>query len=143
MSTNLREELRDLAERLPENATWKDVLYEAYVRQEIEKGLREARHGEFAGDTEVKSAFARWGYKLKLKWTREALRQLTHGQKNGSVPILGRLFMLSNELYVSYRERVPTPFTASCDCLIDECTKTSRSGLIRDCLGPKSRCYLL
>ena len=46
MAANIREALHNLADRLPEGATWKDVAYEAYVRQEIESGLEEARLGE-------------------------------------------------------------------------------------------------
>lgn len=65
MAANLKESLHQLAEQLPESATWKDVLYEAYVHQEIEAGLEEARRGEFASDDEVKSAFAKWGVQIE------------------------------------------------------------------------------
>lgn len=58
---SIKEALHTLAEQLPADATWKDVAYEAYVRQEIEAGLVEAQRGEFAGDDEVKEAFAKWG----------------------------------------------------------------------------------
>lgn len=61
MAANLRETLHELADQLPTNATWKDVVYEAYVRQEVEAGLDEARRGEFASDEEVKATFAKWG----------------------------------------------------------------------------------
>lgn len=67
MVTNLRETLHALADQLPEGATWKDVAYEAYVRQEIEAGLDEARRGEFATDDEVKSAFAKWGVQVETE----------------------------------------------------------------------------
>ncbi|MGH8504136.1 MAG: hypothetical protein ACREVE_17105 [Gammaproteobacteria bacterium] len=63
----MREELHALAECLPEDATWKDVLYEAYVRQEIEAGLEEARRGEFATDQELESAFAKWGVQIETE----------------------------------------------------------------------------
>lgn len=65
MAANIREALHALAEQLPEGATWKDVAYEAYVRQEVEAGLAEARRGEFSADDEVKSAFARWGVQIE------------------------------------------------------------------------------
>jgi len=65
MAANLRDALHTLADQLPEGATWKDVAYEAYVRQEIEAGLEEARRGEFATDDEVKSAFAKWGVQVR------------------------------------------------------------------------------
>ena len=67
MAANLKEELHWLADHLPAGATWKDVLYEAYVRQEIEAGLKEAQHGEFATDAEVKSAFAKWGVQIETE----------------------------------------------------------------------------
>lgn len=38
MAANIREALHTLADQLPDGATWKDVAYEAYVRQEIEAG---------------------------------------------------------------------------------------------------------
>ncbi|MHB8425832.1 MAG: hypothetical protein ACYDB9_11915 [Gammaproteobacteria bacterium] len=67
MAANLKEELRWLADHLPDGTTWKDVLYEAYVRQEIEAGLEEARHGELATGAEVESAFANGVCRLKPK----------------------------------------------------------------------------
>ena len=67
MAANLRETLHQLADQLPESATWKDVLYEAYVHQEIEAGLEEARRGEFASDDEVKAVFAKWGVQIEAE----------------------------------------------------------------------------
>lgn len=61
----LKEALHHLADELPENATWKDVAYEAYVRQEIEAGLAEARRGEFAREEDVKNTFAKWGVQVE------------------------------------------------------------------------------
>ena len=57
---SIKEELHVLAEQLPADATWKDVAYEAYVRQEIEAGLAEAKRGDFASEDEVRDAFAKW-----------------------------------------------------------------------------------
>jgi len=67
MAANLKESLHQLADQLPESATWKDVLYEAYVHQEVEAGLEEARRGEFASDEEVKVAFAKWGVQIETE----------------------------------------------------------------------------
>jgi predicted transcriptional regulator len=58
---SIKEALHALAEQLPADATWKDVAYKAYVRQEIEAGLAEAKRGEFAGDDEVSNTFTKWG----------------------------------------------------------------------------------
>ena len=67
MAANIREALHNLADRLPDGATWKDVAYEAYVRQEIESGLEEARRGDFATDEEVRSVFAKWGVQIETE----------------------------------------------------------------------------
>ena len=67
MAAILKEALHHLADQLPENATWRDVLYEAYVRQEVEAGLTEARRGEFATDEEVKETFAKWGVQIETE----------------------------------------------------------------------------
>ena len=48
MTVPITDALHALAEQLPDDATWKDVAYEAYVRQEMEAGLAEAQRGEFA-----------------------------------------------------------------------------------------------
>ena len=68
MSTNahnIKQALHALADQLPDNATWKDVVYEAYVRQEIEAGLSEAQRGEFASADDVQTAFAKWGVQVE------------------------------------------------------------------------------
>ncbi len=62
---SIREKVHHLADELPAEATWKDVLYEAYVRQEIEAGLQEAERGEFASDADVQSMFAQWGVQIE------------------------------------------------------------------------------
>jgi len=64
---SIREKVHHLADELPGEATWKDVLYEAYVRQEIETGLQEAERGEFASDTDVQSMFAQWGVQIETE----------------------------------------------------------------------------
>jgi len=64
---DLKQALHTLADQLPEDATWKDVIYEAYVRQEIEAGLSEARCGEFASADEVQEAFAKWGVQVEAE----------------------------------------------------------------------------
>ena len=70
MSTNahdIKQALHSLADQLPDNATWKDVVYEAYVRQEIEAGLSEARRSEFASADDVQAAFATWGVQVEAE----------------------------------------------------------------------------
>ena len=53
----VKEEVRDLAESLPEDATWDDAMYELYVRQKIAAGLRAADEGRVVPQEEVKRRF--------------------------------------------------------------------------------------
>lgn len=53
----VKEEVRDLAERLPEEATWDDVMYELYVRQKIAAGLQAADEGRVVPHEEVRRRF--------------------------------------------------------------------------------------
>jgi predicted transcriptional regulator len=56
MST-IKEEVRDLADKLPEDATWDDAMYELYVRQKIAAGLKAADEGRVVSHEEVKRRF--------------------------------------------------------------------------------------
>lgn len=66
MSTNsdpLRQRLHELADQLPADATWDDVIEEARFRKAVEAGVAAADRGAFASEDEVKAAFARWNVK--------------------------------------------------------------------------------
>ena len=41
----LRHKVHQLADQLPANATWEDVMYQVALRRSIEKGLAEADAG--------------------------------------------------------------------------------------------------
>lgn len=62
---NIKQEAHHLIDQLPDNATWKDIAYEAYVHQEIEAGLEAVKNGEIASDDDVKKAFSQWGVQLE------------------------------------------------------------------------------
>lgn len=55
--SNVREELLKLAERLPYDCTWDDVMYWIYVRQKIEEGIRDAEEGRVIPHEEVFAEF--------------------------------------------------------------------------------------
>jgi predicted transcriptional regulator len=56
MST-VKEQAKKLIEQLPDDATWKDLLYEVYVRQEIEAGLRDLDAGRVMSQEDVEKRF--------------------------------------------------------------------------------------
>jgi urease accessory protein UreF len=41
----VKEAARWLVERLPDDATWEDLLYAIHVRQAVEAGLKDSREG--------------------------------------------------------------------------------------------------
>lgn len=59
----IRPKVHTLAEELPIDATWDDVIEEARFRKAIELGVASADRDAFATDEEVRAAFARWGVK--------------------------------------------------------------------------------
>jgi predicted transcriptional regulator len=52
-----KEDARQLIERLPDNATWDDLMYEFYVRQKIDAGIQAADEGRVVPHEEVKKRF--------------------------------------------------------------------------------------
>ena len=56
-TTNIKQEAHRLIERLPETATWDDLMYEIYVRQAIEAGLADSEAGRTLDVKEVRAKF--------------------------------------------------------------------------------------
>ena len=57
MGSTIKEEAAKLIQQLPEQATWDDVMYEIYVRQKIEEGIKAADSGNALSHEEVKRRF--------------------------------------------------------------------------------------
>ncbi|MBD2129396.1 hypothetical protein NDI39_04670 [Microcoleus sp. ZQ-A2] len=56
-TANIKEEARRLMDRLPENATWDDLMYEIYVRLAIEAGLADSQAGRITSVEAVRAQF--------------------------------------------------------------------------------------
>jgi hypothetical protein len=56
-SVGIKEEARRLVDKLPEESTWDDLMYEIYVRQAVEAGLEDSRAGRTTDVTEVRKKF--------------------------------------------------------------------------------------
>ncbi len=52
-----KEEARKLINKLPDQATWDDIMYEFYVRKKIEAALKAAEEGRIVPHEEVKKRF--------------------------------------------------------------------------------------
>jgi hypothetical protein len=55
--SSLKDEVRRMAERLPDDATWEDLQYQIYVRQAIEAGLKDSREGRTVPMAEARRRF--------------------------------------------------------------------------------------
>jgi len=56
-SNNIKQEAYHLLQKLPENATWDDLMYEIYVRQAIEAGIEESEAGRTIDVGQVRAKF--------------------------------------------------------------------------------------
>lgn len=53
-ATTIRDEAKRLVDRLPDDATWDDLLYQVCVRQSIDAGLEDAKAGRVVPVEEVR-----------------------------------------------------------------------------------------
>ena len=54
---DIKQEAHHLLEKLPENATWDDLMYRIYVRQAIEAGLEDSEAGRTIDVKDVRAKF--------------------------------------------------------------------------------------
>lgn len=52
-----KDEAHQLVEKMPDNATWDDLIYEIYVREVIEEGLADSRAGKVLAVGEVRKKY--------------------------------------------------------------------------------------
>ena len=54
-AADLKTAARELVDRLPEGATWDDLMYEIYVRQAVEEGLADVAAGRTVSAAEARA----------------------------------------------------------------------------------------
>ena len=59
-SKSAKQATQQLLERLDENVTFEDIMYEVYVLQKIERGLRDVEEGRVVSHEEAKQKLSRW-----------------------------------------------------------------------------------
>ncbi|PID41379.1 MAG: hypothetical protein CSB48_14865 [Proteobacteria bacterium] len=55
MSLSAKDEARRLIDHLPDQASWNDIMYELYVKQKIENGLKAVEEGRTIPQDQVKA----------------------------------------------------------------------------------------
>jgi predicted transcriptional regulator len=55
-----KQQVQDILENLPEDASLEDIQYHIYVRQKIEQGLADVAAGRVISHEEVQRRLAKW-----------------------------------------------------------------------------------
>jgi len=55
-----KDEVRQLLDTLPEDASYEDIQYHIYVRQAIRRGIEAADRGELVEQEEIERRMAKW-----------------------------------------------------------------------------------
>ena len=59
MST-AKEEVRKMLDQLPDDASFEDIQYHIYVREKIERGLKDILEGRVLSQEEVEERMSKW-----------------------------------------------------------------------------------
>ncbi len=53
----IKDDAHKLIDKMPDNSTWDDLIYEIYVRQVIEKGLSDSKSGKVKDVSELRDKY--------------------------------------------------------------------------------------
>ena len=59
MST-AKEEVRKMLDRIPDDSSFEDIQYHIYVREKIERGLKDIKEGHLLSQEEVERRMSKW-----------------------------------------------------------------------------------
>ena len=62
---DLRKQVHEIADQLPAEATWDDVIEQARFRKAVQEGIAAADRGEFASEEDVRRVFRKWGVNVE------------------------------------------------------------------------------
>ncbi len=60
MATSTKQRALRIIQRMPEDTSLEEVMYELYFRQRVERGIRELNSGKTTSHSEVKRSLAQW-----------------------------------------------------------------------------------
>ncbi len=55
-----KEDVRQMLDKLPEDASYEDIQYHIYVRQKVARGLKDVEEGRVISQDEVEERMERW-----------------------------------------------------------------------------------
>ena len=56
-TSTVKAEARRIVDQLPDSASWEDLIYQLYVRQSIEAGIKDADEGRVESVEDVRRSF--------------------------------------------------------------------------------------
>lgn len=60
MFMSIKEQIHEIAEKLPENASFEDAMYAMYVRMKFEQGKKDIDMGRFLSTEDARKKLLRW-----------------------------------------------------------------------------------
>jgi predicted transcriptional regulator len=55
-----KEQVRKMLDQLPDDASFEDIQYHIYVREKIERGLKDIQEGRVLSQEEVEERMSKW-----------------------------------------------------------------------------------
>ena len=55
-----KEQVRKMLDQLPDDASFEDIQYHIYVRERIERGLKDIQEGRVLSQEEVEERMSKW-----------------------------------------------------------------------------------
>ena len=55
-----KDEVKKILEQISDNVSFEDIQYHIYVRQKIERGLREIKENQVINQKEIEKRMSRW-----------------------------------------------------------------------------------
>jgi predicted transcriptional regulator len=55
-----KEEVRRMLDQIPDDATFEDIQYHIYVREKIERGLKDIQEGHLLSQEEAEQRMSKW-----------------------------------------------------------------------------------
>jgi predicted transcriptional regulator len=55
-----KEEVRRMLDQIPDDATFEDIQYHIYVREKIERGLKDIQEGHLLSQEEIEQRMSKW-----------------------------------------------------------------------------------
>jgi len=55
-----KQEVQKMLEKLPNNSTFEDIQYHIYVREKIERGLKDIQEGRVLSQKEAEKRLSKW-----------------------------------------------------------------------------------